>query len=74
MAVIVHQSIYFVSSWRKSAIDRSQTSKFATYPQECDQIVPILALLQSTKGHFRAWDVLLGVLEVFKLSLISLPS
>ena len=33
-----------------------------------DQIVPVLGLLQSTKRHLGARDVLLGVLEVLELS------
>ena len=32
-----------------------------------NEIVPVLVLLQATKSHFRAWDVFLGVLKVFKL-------
>ena len=32
-----------------------------------DQVVPVLALLETTERHLRAGDVLLWVLEVFKL-------
>lgn len=32
-----------------------------------DQVVPVLALLQTTEGHLGAGNVLLGVLEVFEL-------
>jgi len=32
-----------------------------------DQIVPVLALLQSTKSHLGARNVFLRVLEVFEL-------
>lgn len=35
--------------------------------QESDQVVPVLGLLETTKGHLGARDVLLGVLKVFKL-------
>jgi hypothetical protein len=35
-----------------------------------DQIVPVLALLETTEGHLCAWDVLLWVLEVLELSSI----
>lgn len=30
----------------------------------CDQVLPVLQLLQTRKRHLRARDVLLGVLEV----------
>jgi len=32
-----------------------------------DKVIPILVFLQATKSHFRAGDVLLGVLKVLKL-------
>ena len=32
-----------------------------------NQVVAILLLLESTKGHLGAWNVLLWVLEVLKL-------
>lgn len=32
-----------------------------------DKVVPVLRLLQATKGHLRTGDVFLGVLEVFEL-------
>ena len=32
-----------------------------------DQVVPLLALLQTTEGHLGTRDVLLGVLEVGEL-------
>jgi hypothetical protein len=38
--------------------------------QEGDQVVPVLILLQSTECHLCAGNVLLGVLEVFKKSII----
>jgi len=31
-----------------------------------DQVIPVFLLLQSTKSHLRARDVLLWVLEVFE--------
>ena len=31
------------------------------------EIIPILALLQTTESHLRTWNVLLGVFEVLKL-------
>lgn len=36
-----------------------------------DEIVTILGLLQATKGHLGAWDVLLWVLEVGELQAVS---
>lgn len=32
-----------------------------------DEVIPVLVFLQATKSHFRAGDVLLGVLKVVKL-------
>jgi len=32
-----------------------------------DQVVPVLGLLQAAERHLRAWNVLLGVLEVLEL-------
>lgn len=32
-----------------------------------DEIIPVLILLQTTKGHLGAWDVLLWVLKVLEL-------
>ena len=32
-----------------------------------DQVIPVLALLETTEGHLGAGNVLLGVLEVLKL-------
>jgi len=43
---------------------------FGLLAQEGDQIIPILALLQTTESHLRAGDVLLGVLEVFVQSVL----
>lgn len=37
-----------------------------------DQIVPVLALLEATKGHLGSRDVFLGVLEVFELQRVSM--
>ena len=36
--------------------------------QEGDQVIPVLPLLETTECHLGAWDVLLGILEVFELS------
>ena len=36
-----------------------------------DEVVSVLCLLQSSKRHLCAWNVLLGVLEIFKLSIVS---
>lgn len=36
----------------------------------CDQVVPILLLLQSAKRHLGSWDVLLWVLEVGKQGIL----
>lgn len=33
----------------------------------CDQVVPVLGLLETSEGHLGARNVLLGVLEVLKL-------
>lgn len=41
------------------------------YLEERDQVVPVLRLLQATESHLCAWDVLLGVLEVFKQSILT---
>lgn len=38
-----------------------------TVPNLRDQIIPVFALLQTTKSHLGAWNVFLGVLEVLKL-------
>lgn len=32
-----------------------------------DQIIPVLALLETTEGHLGSRDVFLGVFQVFKL-------
>ena len=48
---------------------RYRASLLRLIPQVCDQVVPVLRLLQSAECHLRAGDVLLGVLEVFKLLL-----
>ena len=37
-----------------------------------DQIIPVLALLETTKGHLGTRNVFLGVLEVFKLHDVSI--
>jgi hypothetical protein len=39
--------------------------------EEGDQVVAVLGLLETTEGHLGARDVLLGVLEVLKLSVVS---
>lgn len=36
-----------------------------------NEIVPVLGLLQTTKSHLGAWDVLLWVLEILELILVS---
>ena len=36
-----------------------------------DQVVPVLGLFETPKGHLGAGNVFLGVLEVFKLQTIS---
>jgi len=46
---------------------------FGLVLKEGDQVVPVLGLLETTKGHLGPWDVLLGVLEVLKLQNVSLP-
>ena len=40
---------------------------FGFLAEECDEVVPVLALLQSTECHLGAGNVLFGVLEVVKL-------
>ena len=35
--------------------------------EERDEIISILALLEPSKRHLGAWDILLGVLEIFEL-------
>jgi hypothetical protein len=39
-----------------------------------DQIIPVLALLETTEGHLGTRDVLLGVFKVLKLRQVSMPS
>ena len=39
--------------------------------QVSNQVLPVLVLLQSSKGHLGARDVLLGVLQVLEQGLIS---
>lgn len=39
--------------------------------EEGDQVVSVLALLETTEGHLGTGDVLLGVLEVLELMIIS---
>lgn len=39
--------------------------------QVCNQVLPVLVLLQSSKGHLGAGNVLLGVLQVLEQGLIS---
>ena len=36
-----------------------------------DEFIPVFVFLQTTKSHFRARDVLLGVLKVLKLLKVS---
>jgi hypothetical protein len=52
--------------WRESV----QVAKrlFGLFLEEGDEIVSVLGLLETTKGHLGARNVLLGVLEVLKLS------
>lgn len=37
------------------------------FTEEGDQVVPVLALLETTEGHLGARNVLLGVLKVLEL-------
>jgi hypothetical protein len=41
---------------------------FGLLLEEGDQVVTVLGLLETAKGHLGAGNVLLGVLEVVKLS------
>jgi hypothetical protein len=45
---------------------------FGLLLEEGDQVVTVLGLLETTKGHLGAGNVLLGVLEVIELCCISL--
>jgi hypothetical protein len=38
--------------------------------EEGDQVIAVLGLLETTKGHLGARNVLLGVLEVLELSVV----
>ena len=40
---------------------------FRLVPQEGDEVVPVFALLQASKGHLGAGDIFLWILEVFEL-------
>jgi len=40
---------------------------FRLLTEEGDEVVPVLGLLQATKGHLRARNVLLRVLKIFEL-------
>jgi hypothetical protein len=40
---------------------------FGLLPQEGDEVVSVLGLLEAAKGHLCAGNVLLGVLEVLEL-------
>lgn len=43
-----------------------------TNPEDVrDQVIPVLGLLQATKGHLRAGDILLRVFKVFELDIMS---
>lgn len=39
--------------------------------EESDEVVAVLGLLETAESHLRAWDVLLGVLEVLELGDVS---
>lgn len=43
---------------------------FGVFLEVGDEVVPLLRLLQTTKGHLGTGDVLLGVLEVLEQSLL----
>jgi hypothetical protein len=47
---------------------------FGLLLEEADQVVPVLGLLETAKGHLGAGNILLGVLEVLKLLRVSLLS
>jgi hypothetical protein len=45
---------------------------FGLLLKESDQVVTVLGLLETTKGHLGARNVLLGVLEVLELCCVSI--
>jgi len=38
--------------------------------EESDEVIPVLILLQTAKGHLGSWNKLLWVFEVFKQSIL----
>lgn len=63
--------VYLVFSWRKlwegEANVRSRSQQVRKKKNLRDEVVPLLALLQTTKGHLGTGNVFLGVLEVGEL-------
>jgi len=58
---------------RVCCTDSRGTTLLGLVAEVGDQVVSVLALLETAKGHLGARDVLLGVLEVFKLLCVSQP-